>query len=485
MHTSKHLWKGNVDMNLYLDCGMGAAGDMLMSALYELLPEKKAFRDKMERLCLPGVSLEYKSVIKAGIKGTKISVIINGEQEVSQDVIPAVSDDGFTAEGIPATDTELTEAGKSLLNTAGKHDHNHDHKHDHNHDHKHDHKHDHDHDHEHDHDHTHGGHTHSHSHDAKRYSYNQIKEIISGLDLPDNVTENALGVYELLGHAEAKVHGVSLDKIHFHEVGSVDAIVDIVGCCIAMELLGVTQVLASPVHVGAGSVKCEHGILPVPAPATAEILKDVPIYGGSIRAELCTPTGAALLKRFVTNFVEMPPMVIKKIGYGMGTKDFERANCVRAFLTEGEESLQGGQRETMFEICCNLDDMTPEAVGAAMEILFENGAFDVFLTPILMKKNRQATLLTVLCNEALRDKLVSLILLHTSTIGVRIKTCRRDLLTREIEEVPTEYGNIRIKRARGFGVEKVKPEYDDIVATAKKHNKTFLQIYSEVNKLIK
>jgi len=297
------------------------------------------------------------------------------------------------------------------------------------------------------------------------------------LDLPDNVSANALKVYETLGEAEAAVHGVPLDGIHLHEVGSLDAVADIVGCCLLVNMLGVTEITASPVHVGAGSVKCEHGILPVPAPTTAEILKGVPICGGHIQGELCTPTGAALLKCFAGSFGDMPSMTVVKIGYGMGAKDFKAANCLRAFLCEDEAS-GAGSRETVCEISCNLDDMTPEAIGAAFGMLFENGALDVFTTPIMMKKNRPAVMLSCLCAEDERERLARLMLEHTSTLGVRISTCRRDVLKRTFEAVRTEYGDIQIKVARGFGTITYKPEYDDVLAAAKRSNVPFTTVYN-------
>ena len=298
-----------------------------------------------------------------------------------------------------------------------------------------------------------------------------------GLGLPDNVMADALGVYKILGEAEAAVHGTPLKEIHLHEIGALDAVADIVGCCLLVNMLGVTEIIASPVHVGSGSIRCEHGVLPVPAPAAAEILKNVPIYGGSIRGELCTPTGAALLKRFVTRFGEMPPMTIVNIGCGMGAKDFEAANCLRAFLCEDEVS-DGGNRDSVCEISCNLDDMTPEAIGAVFESLLKHGALDVFTTPIMMKKNRQAVMLSCLCAEEKRGELSRLILRDTSTLGVRVTSCARDILSRALITVATEYGDIRVKRAQGFGVIKYKPEYDDVLKAAGRHNVPFTTVHN-------
>jgi len=441
-------------MNLYLECNMGASGNMLMAALYELLPDKAAFREKMENLGLQGVSIKYSSSTKCGITGTHISVEIDGFEEKSDDV--------------NHHDNSQYHSNNNCDNS-----HPHDHSHEGN-----------SHTHSHPHDHSHED---SHHHAGRRYGCKEIIDIIRSLDLPSGVIEDAVGVYLIIGEAEAKVHGTSVDEIHFHEVGSLDAVADVVGCSLLVEMLGVDSVFASPVHVGYGMVRCEHGILPVPAPATAEILSGIPMYSRHIEGELCTPTGAALLRRFVTCFGTMPAMVVNKIGYGMGTKDFKAANCLRAFLYEdatGSDSLnadttEANRQDTICEISCNLDDMSPEAIGAAIEILFENGANDVFTTPIMMKKNRPATKLSCLCKEGLCDNITELIIHHTTTLGVRITKHHRKILKREVMIVKTGYGKIRIKKAQGFGITKLKPEYEDVLAAAKKHELPFQVVYNE------
>ena len=461
-------------MKIYLDCSMGASGDMLMAALYELLPDKDAFREKMQRFGLPGVTFEYSDSIKCGIKGTHISVKVDGVEEFSEDAEQfTIHNSQFTIHDGHGDD----------------HDHDHDHGHTphstlhthHDHDHDHDHTphstlhthHAHDHDHEHEHDHT----PHSTLHTHHGHGFDEILDLIRSLDLPESVINDALGVYIILGQAEAAVHGSSLDAIHLHEVGSLDAVADIVGCCLLIHMLDVTEILSSPVHVGSGFVKCAHGILPVPAPATAEILKGIPIYGGQIRGELCTPTGAALLKRFVGEFGNMPPMIPVKIGYGMGQKDFETANCLRALLCN-DGSAQGDGSPCVYEICCNLDDMTPEAIGAAIGILFDSGALDVYTTPITMKKSRPAIMLSCICQEDKRDSLARLILQHTSTLGLRIAQYDRMVFDRTTMTVSTEYGHIHVKHAKGFGVEKHKPEYDDVLAASLRHGVPFTTVYN-------
>ena len=403
---------------LYLECGMGAAGDMLTAALLELLPDREAFLERMNALGLPGVRVEAEPVVKCGITGTHMKVTVDGEEEVSEDV----------------------------------HEHEDDHGHTHEHEHGHDHEHGHTHGHEHEHD---------HCHDHHHTSLADIDHILDGLAVSARVKADAKAVYGLIADAESRVHGHPVDQIHFHEVGTMDAVADVVAVCMLMEEIGAEQILASPVHVGSGYVRCMHGVLPVPAPATALILEGVPSYGGAVRGELCTPTGAALLKHFVSRFGDRPVMVTTAIGYGMGKKDFERANCVRAFLGNCEDML-----ERIVRLECNLDDMTGEEIGFAMERLFAAGALDVYTQGIGMKKSRPGVLLNVICVPEDADRLAAEIMKHTTTLGVRRQRMDRYVLRRRIETVETPYGAVRIKRASGMGVEKSKAEYDDLAALA-------------------
>ena len=384
-------------MKLYLECNMGAAGDMLMAALYELLDDKDAFIAKMRALNLPGVEITPERAEKQGIYGTHMRVTVRGAEET---------------EPPPA------------------------------------------------HTHTHT-HTHEHTHTKKRgdapmYNYPQIVSIIRALDLPESVIRGAVSVYTLIAEAEARVHGGSADTAHFHEVGAMDAVADIVGVCLALDMLGAHDIAASPVHVGYGFVRCSHGVMPVPAPATALLLQGIPIYGGDVRGELCTPTGAALLKHFVTRFGVMEGTPAK-IGYGMGAKNFERLNAVRAF---GMDEADGYGE--IAELTCNIDDMTGEAIGFAAEELLAAGAADVFLTPIYMKKSRPATMLTVLCGTADEDKFTRLMFKLTATLGVRVTVKRRAELRRETVTRQTPLGDVRVKISEGFGVRREKAEYDDL-----------------------
>ena len=304
-----------------------------------------------------------------------------------------------------------------------------------------------------------------------------IGEIIDGLDVPEKVKADAKAVYALIAEAESRVHGRPVTEIHFHEVGTMDAVADVVGVCLLMDMIAPEQVIASPVHTGSGHVHCAHGILPVPAPATALILEGIPSYGGQVKGELCTPTGAALLKHFVSRFGDRPVMAVRAIGYGMGKKDFEQANCVRAFLGDSE-----GERETVTKLECNLDDMTGEDIGFAMEQLFAAGAHDVYTQPIGMKKSRPGILLSVICRTADADRMAETVMKYTTTLGIRRQDMSRYVLHREIGTVNTAYGEVRVKRADGMGVQKEKAEYEDLAALAREHDVSLNAVREAVRK---
>ena len=445
---------------LYFDCGMGAAGDMLMASLYEICSDKEKFLKTMNEMGLPGLSIEAEPSVKCGITGTHMKVTIHGVEEESVDV---------DLQG------HEHEHHQEHNHEDSQHSHAHDHHHDHedtHHDHSHE-SHHHAHEmaesaaeetiHEHTHDH---GHTHHH-----HASMAGISHIIEHLNLPEEVKNDIVAVYRLIAEAESHVHGKIVEEIHFHEVGTADAIADIAGVCLLMHMIAPQKVIASPVHVGSGNVRCAHGILPVPAPATAYILQGLPIYSGDIRGELCTPTGAALLKHFVTEFKEMPVMRTSAIGYGMGKKDFERANCVRVLLGETEED--GGE---VAELSCNLDDMTPEALGFVQEILFAAGALEVYTIPIGMKKSRPGTLLTCMCRCNDKEKMVSLIFKHTTTLGIRESISRRYTLTRTMKEHETPYGVVREKVSEGYGVCRGKLEYEDLAKIARENGMSLEEV---------
>lgn len=399
---------------LYIECKMGAAGDMLTAALLELLPDPQEFLEKYNTIGVPHVKMKVQSVAKCGICGTHVHMMVDGVEE-------------------------------SEHHAHEHHEHEHPHEHDHHHDHRH----------------------HEHR------SLQDIADMIGGLQVSDQVKSQALSVYKQIAKAESHAHGCEVSEIHFHEVGAMDAVADVTAVCMLLEELAPEKIIVSPVCVGSGTVKCAHGILPVPAPATAYLLQKVPTYSGTIESELCTPTGAALLTQFADSFGPMPVMTVEKIGYGMGRKNFETANCVRVFLGETQEA---SDTETLIELSCNLDDMSAEEIGFAMERLFEAGARDVYTTPIGMKKNRPGTMLTVLCMEKEREEMIRLFFLHTTTLGVREACFTRYKLARREETKETDLGPVRVKISEGYGVTRTKFEYEDLAKIAREQGLSLRQI---------
>lgn len=308
-----------------------------------------------------------------------------------------------------------------------------------------------------------------------------MTQIIDGLDLPQQVKEDAKAVYDRIAEAEAKAHGAPVSQIHFHEVGSLDAVADIVGVCLAVHLLAPDAVQASSIHVGSGQVRCAHGVVPVPAPATAEILKGIPCYGGEIQGELCTPTGAALLAHFAQKFGPMPPMTVENTGYGLGRKEFPAANCVRAFWGQAGDADQAD----IVELCCHIDDMTAEALAFAGERLMELGALDVSSAPITMKKGRLGAAFTVLCKAKDEERLAQAILRETTTNGVRSRYCKKYILSPSVRTVETEYGPMKVKEAQGFGLCRQKAEYEDAARVAREKNLPIAQVIAAVERELK
>ena len=402
---------------LYIECNMGAAGDMLLASLAELTGDVKACGEMLNSLGIPDVTYDFEKSVKCGIEGTHARVVALGVEEDEH------------------------------LHEHGEHHHEHSHEHDH-------------------HEHTHEEHVHTHEHEHHHHHthMSDIENIINGLNVSDKVKSDALAVYALIAEAESRAHGKPVTEIHFHEVGTMDAVADIVGVCVLMELIGADRIVASPLATGFGQVRCAHGILPVPAPATASIIEGIPTYSGNVEGELLTPTGAALLKHFAGSFGPRPAMAISKTGYGMGKKDFEKANMLRTFL--GEE--QNEDDDKVIEMSCNVDDMTGEEIGYATGVLMNSGALDVFTTPVYMKKNRPGILITCIVRPEDKEKFAKLIFENTTTIGIRYTAMDRFRLSRREEKVMTKFGEVSVKVSEGFGVTKAKPEYDDMAGLAGK-----------------
>ncbi len=435
---------------LYLELGMGAAGDILTAALYELLDDEKkqSFLDAINNAGIEGVSVRAAKVSKCGICGTHMEVTVNG-----------------------ITEDEIHDKHPAGHEHVHGHEHHQEHVHGHGHDHEHEHGHEHHHDHEYDH-----GHGHEHHHHGSGGAAD-ISALISSLNLSDRVKADAKAVYDLIAAAEGRAHGVPVNEIHFHEVGAKDAVADVVGVCLLMEMLCPDRIIASKVCVGFGKVKCAHGIMPVPAPATLDLLTGIPIYPGRIESEMTTPTGAALIRYFADEFTGMPAFTPKCVGYGMGTKDFESPNCIRAMLGSAE-----GSDERIVELSCNIDDMTAEAVSFAASVLMDEGALDVYTAGIGMKKSRQGIMLSVMCRPKDKEKFIELIFRYTSTIGIRANEMERYVLDRKVTETNSTLGSIRVKTSEGYGVIRRKLEYDDVSAAAKSRGISYEEAVDLLNR---
>lgn len=450
---------------LYLECGMGAAGDMLTAALLELMPDPEAAVAELNGLGIPGVQFSKEAVSKCGIGGTHMTVKVHGEEESEEMFHHHHEHHDHSHEHEHDHESACHEHHDHLYEHED-HEHAHEHTHEHTHEHE-DHEHAHEHSHEHTHEHGDAGHTHHH-----HSSLHDIEHIVCGhLNIPEQVKQDVMAVYGLIAEAESHAHGVPVTEIHFHEVGTMDAIADITAVCLLMNKIAPDQVIVSPVHVGSGHVHCAHGILPVPAPATAYILNGVPMYGGAVKGELCTPTGAALLKHFATRFGDMPVMRTAAIGYGMGKKDFEQANCIRAMLGETEDA-----GDSVLQLECNVDDMTAEELGFAMETILAAGALEVYTVAAGMKKSRPGTILCVLCHKDAKEKMVRTIFRNTTTIGVREHRCSRYTLKRSFETVQTPYGDVQKKLSSGYGVTREKYEYEDLARIAREQGLSLAEV---------
>ncbi len=444
---------------LYLDCFAGISGDMTIGALLDLGLDFEYLKQELAKLGIEGYELTLERVDRSGINAAKFDVLQREEVHVSH--------------------------------SHDHHEHHHLHSHDHHHDHEHSHEHHHDHHHhEHSHDHHHHPHHelhhqhhapasesgaapavshHDHHHHDHR-SLSTIKHLIASSSLSEQVKQNATAIFQRIGEAEAKIHGMDLESVHFHEVGAIDSIVDIVGTCIGLDALGIDQIVASPLHVGFGTFTCAHGTYPIPGPAATEILRGVPVYAKDIEGELVTPTGAAIVATLAKAFTKLPAMRIDKVGYGAGTRTYPKfPNVLRAVL--GEIEIADKTPDTITVIEANLDDLSPQVFGHLMEQAFAAGALDVFYTPIQMKKNRPGVLLTILCATEDREQMMNLVFRETTTLGLRFREETRNILRREFVTVATQFGPIKIKVAHdpSGAILNAAPEFEDCRAAAIQH----------------
>jgi uncharacterized protein (TIGR00299 family) protein len=420
---------------LYYDCFAGISGDMNLGAMLDLGIEAEYLKSELLKLPVGGYSLQITREIRKGISGTRVNVVVDEQR--------------------------LVMAGEG-------------HKH-------HEHPHPHDHEHQHDHEHPPTNlHVHNPEKNTRHNSFAEIKQLILSSSLNDKVKDCSLAIFVKVAEAEAKIHNLPVGEVHFHEVGAVDSIVDIVGAAICLDRLGVDAVYCSTVELGSGTVRCAHGIYPVPAPATAEIVKQMPVRTGTVKFEATTPTGAAILAACVNEFTDKAEFSILRTGYGIGAKDGELPNVLRVFLCESIENKESG-KESAFIVECNIDDMNPEFYDYITDSLFTAGAKDVYITPIIMKKSRPAVKLSVLCTTDAEAGINEVLFRETSTIGIRKYKVEKTMLDRVIETVSTPFGDVRVKSAFYKGVcIKSKPEYDDCIKIAREKKIPVSKVYREV-----
>lgn len=423
----------------YLDCIGGISGDMTLAALLDAGVDREELEAGLRTLGLPGWELRVGRTRKSGIAGTTVDVVVGGQ---SAGAAPTMR--------VPPDDAPLT--GIGLTSTS---QHSHAHTATHSHSHTHSHSTEHSHDHSHDHDDAHAG----------TRTFGEVAALIRQSGLPERVKEQAERVYRRLAEAEAAVHGASLETVHFHEVGAVDSIIDVVGSVYGLHLLGVERVVCSPLPNGNGFIRCAHGLMPVPPPATAELLKGCPLRQVDVEGELVTPTGAALASTLAEEFGALPAFTVREVGYGAGGKDFPFPNLLRIVL--GDDATVPAEATTVTLIEANIDDQSPQLYDGVFTALLEAGALDVWLTPIQMKKNRPAQTLSVLCEPEQVALMTDLIFAETTTLGVRTTEWKRSCLQREWISVETPYGNIRVKVGRQGGeLRTATPEFEDCRARA-------------------
>ena len=449
---------------LYLDCASGISGDMTVGALLDLGASREKLVRALDSLGVSGYHLHFGRTKKCGIDAYDFDVHLEEEEHHH--------------------DHEHSHDEHNHSHDEHDHEHHHDHEHTHDHEHHHDHEHTHEHEHSHDHAHTH---THDHMHPHVHRNIHDIFEIIDRLDASDRVKNLARRMFEIVAGAESKAHGIPVSEVHFHEVGAIDSIVDVISAAFCLEDLGIHRVVVSPLSEGHGFARCQHGLMPVPVPATANIAaaQGLELTLRDVEGEMVTPTGAAIAAAFRTEAALPKKYQIEKIGIGAGNKDFAHANILRAMLltdktVEVETGKDGHDESSMWVMEANLDDCTGEALGYAMEVLLEAGARDVWYTPAYMKKNRPAYVLHVLTTAEKREELEQLVFSCTTTIGVRRYPVERTILPREVKEIQTRYGAAKVKICKRGGVDTCYPEYESVRAICRETGKRFMEVFHGV-----
>ncbi|WP_027399273.1 nickel pincer cofactor biosynthesis protein LarC [Anaerovorax odorimutans] len=411
---------------LYFDCFAGISGDMTIAALVDLGLDEKKVIEEIKKLGVRGYEIEIKKVNRFSISGTDVKVVLNGD-----------------------------------INCEHYH---HDHSND-----------------------EQNNNHHHHHHNNRERSLTDISHIINSSDISENSKKIAIEIFTEIAKAEAVVHGKSLGEVHFHEVGAVDSIVDIVGTAICIDMLGVDEIVCSPVHDGQGFVDCQHGRLPIPVPAVVQMMKDsgITVITEDVQAELVTPTGFGILKTLKESCGKMPPMQVEKVGYGFGKTETGRLNALRVVLGYGDKDIisnYGDVKDDKVLIMeTNIDDCSSEVLGYVFDKLMDAGALDVYFIPIHMKKNRPGVILSVICKKEDSEKLSAIIFSETGTLGIRVNETNRMVLDRDIRIISTSFGPIRAKVSKMNGKDKFKPELDDCVKIAKELGLPLKEVISIIN----
>lgn len=465
---------------LYFDCFSGISGDMTLGALLDLGIDKDLFLKELSKLNLTGYEIVIGTKSKSGITCTDVNVIITEDYKKLEEKFEKHQKEMYEHELAHKAHTHvhIDEHGHEYSHDHEDSVHNHEHNHDDNHSHHHDHGHEHEHSHGHTHTHDHS-HPHSHSHSMRNLK--TIEMMIEWSDLSQNVKDLSKRIFREIAEAEAKVHNMEVENVTFHEVGAIDSIVDIVGTAICLDALGVKKVYSSPLHDGKGFIECQHGTIPVPVPAVMEMLagSGIPLISEDVQTEMVTPTGMGIIKTIACSFGNIPELSIEKVGYGAGKRDTGRFNALRVVL--GSLDDKNEINDEIIKLETNIDDISSEILGYTMERLFGVGALDVFLTPIYMKKNRPATMITVLVNRENEQAAVDLLLKETTTLGIRKSSLKRYCLDREIMKINTQFGEVRVKVSKGKDFSKLSPEYDDCRKIAETTGLPLREIYQIVN----
>lgn len=441
---------------LYIECSRGISGDMFVASLIDLGVDREYLLDALNSIPADGYKVEISTVQKSGVAACDFNVILDSE----------IDNHDHDMEYLYGH----MEASHSSEDHH-EHEHGH-HHHDHDEHHEHEHHHDHEHHHHHDGHHEHGHHHHHHEH----RNLDDVKTIIAGSNITDNAKALANKIFDIVAIAESKAHNKPLSEVHFHEVGAIDSIVDVIAAAVCIDYLGYDYVISSPLTEGQGTVRCQHGILPIPVPAVANIIADnhVPISITNTNGELVTPTGAAIIAAIANSYAKPESFIINKIGIGAGKRNYEIPSLLRAYdITTDDEA-------SIYKLETNIDDSTGETLSNCMELLLEAGARDVYFTPIYMKKNRPATMLSVICDENLIEPLENVIFMNTSTIGIRRMKIDRRILSRELVSVKTSLGDIKGKKViLPDGSSRVYPEFDSIKAVARDNSLTISEVTAE------